>query len=318
MFVRAKKKDNEKFSIQIVETYRKADKVHQKIIRHVGQAVTEREVEELKKLAQSIIIEMKNKKKPVLPIFSPEDFFSGKKKEETAKGKVDLGNLREEQRMIDGIGDIFGNLYTDLGFDNILSEFKKDEQKNAILKSCVLARIANPTSKRRTASVLEEDYGIKIPLDKIYRMMDFLSEKEDLVKNKICETTLSYFKTKVEVLFFDVTTLYFESIKTDDLKDFGFSKDCKFKESQVVLALVTTTNGLPITYRLFPGNTYEGHTLIDMIDELEKEFEVSNVLLVADRAMFNNDNLDLMESKNINYVVSARLKNLTKKQKKIF
>jgi hypothetical protein len=71
MFVRTKEKPNGKTSVQIVESYRKADKVSQKIVRHVGQAVTEMEIEELNKLAQKIIVEMKNQRSPLLPRFAP-------------------------------------------------------------------------------------------------------------------------------------------------------------------------------------------------------------------------------------------------------
>ena len=71
-------KPNGKTSVQIVESYRNADKVSQKIVRHVGQAVTEMEVEELKRLAQKIIVEMKNQRSPGhLPCFSPEDIYEG-------------------------------------------------------------------------------------------------------------------------------------------------------------------------------------------------------------------------------------------------
>ena len=67
---------------------------------------------------------------------------------------------------------------------------------------------------------------------------------------------------------------------SDELRDFGFSKDCKFNETQVVLALVTTTEGLPVTYRLFPGNIYEGHTLITMVEEIKKVYEVEDILIL--------------------------------------
>jgi hypothetical protein len=90
MFVRTKEKPNGKTSVQIVESYRKADKVSQKIVRHVGQAVTEMEVEELKKLAQKIIVEMKNQRSPVLPCFSPEDIYSAKGPSEVINYKVDI------------------------------------------------------------------------------------------------------------------------------------------------------------------------------------------------------------------------------------
>jgi transposase len=292
MFIRVKDRKNGKKSIQIVENHRRGDNVQQKIVRHVGQAVTEREVETLKKLAQSIILEISNQRQPVLPAFKPEDIYTFKKRKQPVEDQVKINDLREEQRIIEGIGDIFGKLYSDLGFTNLISKHKKDQPWNNILKSCVLARLANPVSKKRTASLL--------------------AEKEEEIKEKIGQTTLSLFGGKVDVLFFDVTTLYFESVIANQIRDFGFSKDCKFKEVQIVLALVTTAEGLPINYELFAGNIYEGHTLIKMIESLKTKFEVDNLLLIADRAMFSNDNLELMEKEGINYIVAARLKRLSK------
>lgn len=314
MFIRVKERDNGKKSVQIVETYRRGDKVHQKIVRHVGQAVTEQEVTVLKGLAESIIVGIENSRQPVLPFLDPADVYKVKKKV-TTEDTVRIKNLREEQRVVEGIGDIFEKLYSELGFDHLLGNNKKDKEKNNILRNCVIARIANPVSKMRTASLLEEDYAIKIPLEKIYRTMDTVFEKENEVKSKVCTATLSLFEQKVDVLFFDVTTLRFESIHQDELKEFGYSKDCKFKEVQVVLALVATKEGLPITYELFPGNMYEGHTLITIISDLKNKYKIDNILLVADRAMFNEDNLTLMDNEGIKYIVACKLKSLCNKTK---
>ena len=315
MFVRVKPKPNGKKSIQIVESYRRADQVSQKIVRHVGQAITDREVEEMTRLAQSMINEMETEKQPCLPFLDPLKVLKGNRQKKESSDTIKIKNLREEQRIIDGIGDVFGKLYNDLKLDKLIGGTHKDDQWNDILESCVLARIANPVSKRRSASLLEEDYGIKIPLEKIYRMMDHVADRESDIKQRIAQTTLSLFQEQVDVLFFDVTTLYFESIDTDELRAFGFSKDCKFKEVQVVLALVTTTKGLPITYKLFPGNTYEGGTLVEMIKDLQTQYAIKNILLVADRAMFTEENLSSMESLGIQYIVAAKLKTLPKSLK---
>lgn len=315
MFVRVKPKPNGKKSIQIVESYRRADKVSQKILRHVGQAVTDREVEEMTRLAQSIINEMETEKQPCLPFLDPIKILKGNRQKKETSDTVKISTLREEQRIIDGIGDVFGKLYRDLKLDRLISGTHKDGQWNNILESCVLARIANPVSKRRSASLLEADYGIKIPLEKIYRVMDHVADRESDIKQRIAQTTLSLFQEHVDVLFFDVTTLYFESIETDELRAFGFSKDCKFKEVQVVLALVTTTKGLPITYKLFPGNTYEGGTLVEVVKDLQTQYAINDILLVADRAMFNEENLSQMERLGIQYIVAAKLKALPKSLK---
>jgi len=332
MFIRVKTRANNLRSIQICENQRKADKVVQRIVRHVGQAETDEEEKRLRELAQSIIVRLKEQAQPVLPVFNAEDIYGNKSDQEVKALLVDLTHQREEQRVIEGIGHVFGKLFDELKFDTVFQDdiekvnketgeietvvIKKKEEKTNILKACVMARIANPSSKHRTAALLEEDYAIKIPLDRIYRMMDSLYEKQDIVKDIVCISTLSLFKESVDVLFFDVTTLYFESFEKDDLRNNGFSKDCKFKETQVVLALVTTTEGLPISYEVFPGNLFEGNSLITMIGELKKRFDVKNIMLIADRAMFNEENLKHMENEKINYIVAAKLKSLPQTQKK--
>ena len=150
-------------------------------------------------------------------------------------------------------------------------------------------------------------------VDKIYRMMDELDS--DRVRRTIRNATLSILRNQVSIMFYDVTTLYFESFTADELRSFGFSKDCKFKEAQIVLALVTTTDGLPITYEAFPGNTHEVKTLLPVIKKLQAEFDVTAVEFAADRGMFSEQNLKLLQQSGINYVVGAKLRNMDKATK---
>jgi len=315
MFIRTKPRPNGKISVQIVESYRRADQVSQRIVRHVGQAANEREALELKRLAQTIIAEMENQKHPLLPIFAPEDIYGPKPAAAECEDMVKIKDLREEQRVIEGVGEVFGKLYDDLGLGAALGSAKADRPWNEALKTLVVARLANPVSKLRTAAMLEEDYAVRLPVEKIYRVMDRLFEREAEVKGLVAGAARSLFGARVEALFFDVTTLAFESVWPDGLREFGYSKDGKFKETQVTLALVTTTAGLPLTYRLFPGNMYEGHTLTAMVEEIRKEYEVERVLLVADRAMFSDANLDYMDAAGIRYIVAARLRKLPKEMR---
>lgn len=315
MFVRIKDRSNGKRVVQIVESIRQDDKVRQKVFRHVGQGLTDQEIQVLKGLAESIIIEHKNAQNPVLPCIDPRQVHTPVKRKKALDDQVCMSDLREEKRVINGVVDVFGKLYDELGFADLIRNTRKNAQWNAILKACVLARVATPLSKRATSFLLERDYDIHIPYEKIYDMMDHLFKQEKRVKQRVAQNTLDLFQQAVDVLFFDVTTLYFESIETDELRDFGFSKDNQFKEVQVLLALVTTADGHPIHYQLFPGNTYEGHTLIEMVKALKSQYQVKDILLVADRAMFNEANLSLMDQEGIQYIVAAKLKSMNQTMK---
>lgn len=312
MFIKKVKRPNGSISIRVVESRRQGDKISQKTLRIIGQGKEKYEIEALCELAKKTIYHIKNKRNPVLSGIEDEFYGSQPDKKSEIDDSVKLKEIKEVKRVNEGIVEIFGSVYDQLGFYDLIEGTRKDKQWNSILKSCVLARIGNPVSKRRTAKDLFLDYAIDIPLEKMYRMMDHVSEREDFIKSRIGGATRNLLKEEVDVLFFDVTTLYFESFSADELRNFGFSKDCKFKETQVVLALVTTKKGLPITYKLFPGNISEGKTLIDIVKILKKDFDVENVFLVADRAMFVDENLSLMEKMKINYIVASKLKGLPK------
>ncbi len=323
MFVREDRKANGAVAIRVVESVRRGKKIVQKTVRSLGQHKDEREIAVIKKAAEALIIEIENGRNPVLDIFDPADFFTNKKRKVAVDNessanetKISIPHLKEEGRFNDGILDVFSPLYEQLGFDKVICETRQDAKWNETLEACVLARIAQPVSKSKTTRILEENFDIKLDLDHVYRMMDHVSYLEDRIKDSVTQQTMSLFKRKIDVLLFDVTTLYFESIKQDDLKRYGFSKDCKFNQSQVVLALMTTTDGTPMGYELFPGNTSEGKTLINVVKTMRERFDLEHVILVADRAMFNKDNLNQMDELKVKYVVAAKLRSMSKGQKK--
>lgn len=322
MFVKEVRKTNGAIAIRIVESVRCGNKVVQKTVRTLGQHKDVREVELIKKAAEQLIVEIENNRNPILDIFDPADFYAVKRRKarikespETESVSVNVEGLKEEGRYNDGIYDVFGSLYEQMNFNDLISETKQDKTWNKTLEACVLARLAQPASKMKTAKVLEEQFDIKVSLDHIYRMMDHVARLEDKIKDCVTNRTVTLFKRKVDVLLFDVTTLYFESVDQDTLRDFGYSKDCKFKQVQVVLALMTTTDGTPISYELFPGNTSESKTLVQVIETLKDRFELEHVVLVADRAMFSEDNLTKMEALKVKYVVASKLRSLKKEIK---
>lgn len=317
MFVRIKSTPNSpRKSVQIVKSVRKGDKVSQKIVRYVGIAMDDYELEQLKILAESIKIKLEAENRELL--FSPEELAKktvesrNKQKEiQEEDYNVNIRNLKEEDRIVSGIHDTYGKLFDELGYDKIIKNPARNVNSVMMFKDIVLARIANPKSKRGSVEMLEEEFGISLNLEYVYRMMDKLDDVAIEKLNQISyENTKRLCGEKIDIVFFDCTTLYFEAFGEDAIRQRGYSKDMKFKEVQVLFALMVTKEGLPVGYHAFSGSTYEGHTLIPAIEQLKEKYEVGKVVFVADSGMMNTDNMEEMDAKQIEYIVGTRLKNL--------
>ncbi len=326
MFVRAKSTPNSpRKSVQIVQSVRKGGKVSQKIVRYIGIAMDDFELEKLKMLAESIRVRMEAKGQQLL--YSPEEMaqMKVKTKEKEYKEddyKVNLKNLEEQQRVISGIHDVYGKLYDELNCSSIIKNPARNKAVVSIFKNIVLARIANPKSKRGTVDLLEENFGITLNLDKVYRMMDKLNDEAiEKLNDLMYQHTLSLFQGKLDVIFFDCTTIYFETFREDMFRRNGYSKDMKFNQPQVLLALMVTKEGLPVGYKAFSGDTYEGHTLIPALVELKQKYDLDKVVYVADAGMLNKNNLaelEALQDSGFEFIVGARLKSVQKElQKKI-
>ena len=160
--------------------------------------------------------------------------------------------------------------------------------------------------------MLTAEFGVEIGLDRIYRMMDALLECEEEFQKAVFVNTQSLCFEKIQMTFFDVTTLYFESTEEDAIRRFGYSKDQQFHSVQVVVALATTQDGLPIGYKTFPGNTAEVSTLLKCLDEWKQILPIGEVTVIADRAMMSEENLSALEQAKIKYIIAAKLKKLPK------
>lgn len=171
-------------------------------------------------------------------------------------------------------------------------------------------RIASPSSKFKAQRLLANRFARAHDLDAIYRMMDKVYPKIDLIKTKTFQRAQQLFPETIDILFFDCTTLYFESTVTDDLRCFGYSKDHRFNTTQVVLALATNSDGLPLGYELFEGNKAEVNTLLICLDSWQKKFNIGKVCFVADRAMMSENNLIALEARGYQYVIAAKLRSM--------
>lgn len=317
MFVRTKTSPNtKKISVQIVESiYRPGKTPRQKIVQHFGCHSDPQVIEDMIAYAKSRIPEIELSRTKAKPLFGPECFTQSviDRKRNEDFDDVGLKELCHGGSFVRGIGDVFGKLFDDLGF-NRLFKGRYAELNTNILKACIFSRLFDPNSKLRLALQLERQFSVRLDVGKIYRVMDEVDVEK--IKSVARRSSVGMLQEKVKVLFFDVTTLRFESVKVNELCNFGYSKDGKHSETQVVLACITTTDSLPITYEVFPGNTHEITTLLPVLKKLQQDFTVDSVEFVADRGMFSQQNLTKLDELGLKYIIGARLKNMSQEIKK--
>jgi transposase len=296
VFIRRKANRGGSISIMLVMGERHKGKKHStlRVIKNFGSSTDEATLKELTKEAQNY----KDHLMSVSPKAKTLKITSGK----------DIKSCRSFNVGFEHVyGSLFNKIFSSLNLKS--SELKK-------LQDLIVMRIAHPASKRKTAMV-SLDYGIESQVDSIYKLMDKLTDNVIINAKQIIyhhtSKILSDIKKKVDVMFYDLTTVYFETNSQDALRDYGFSKDGKPQHVQIMLAVIVTKQGLPIDYQEFPGNCYEGHTLLPVIDKLQTRYEVEQVVLVADAALMNKVNLQKLTENRINYVIAARIKN-TKKE----
>ena len=322
MFVRVKTTPNSpRKSVQLVEGVRVGGKVRQRIVRHVGVASNDADLARLKELGEFMKAGEAHRRQPGL--FPPEQvaeavIAAGRAAAAVPERKppsVDLGDLREEKRIVTGIHEAYGCVYRELGLDRLLSA--RHRASGRALFHTVMARIASPRSKRESVRRLGRDFGVGLPLEKVYRMMDQLDgDVIDKLREKVAAAAGALLPAPLDVLFFDCTTLYFESVAEDEggdaLRRFGYSKDGKPHRTQVVLALMVTREGLPMGYEVFPGAAYEGKTFLPMMAEARRRHAGLEAVCVADAGMCGENNLAGLESEGHRYIVGARLRSLPK------
>jgi transposase len=180
----------------------------------------------------------------------------------------------------------------------------------------VLDRLLTPGSKLACFEKQGKYIGVDdVKLHHLYRCLDVLSEIKNTIEQSIFERQKDLFHMSVDIVFYDVTTFHFESNRADEFKDFGFSKAGKFNEVQVVMGLLIDMEGNPIGYDLFPGNTFDGKTLLVTLEALKHRFSIRRLIFVADKGINSKQNLHLIKQAGYDYIVSTRIKNSSNKVK---
>ena len=285
MFVRKKKNRSGSVSIVVVDKSRGRFRE----VRQFGVAHTEAEADALYTQAREWIRRYAGQQ--------TIDFGGGAV---ASENDVDMLVSRIDGVSINGTQLLLNRIYDSVGFNRI---------KDDVLRHLVVARISQPSSKLATTSYLRSYFKEDIDLSRIYRYMDKLYNSQmELVQEISITHTRSILGGSIGLLFYDVTTLYFEAAPKDDMRQSGFSKDGKTAEAQIVLGLLVSRDGYPLSYSIFNGSQYEGYTMIPIIDDFVSRFSLTDFVIVADSGLMSAKNIRLLRSAGYKYIVGARIK----------
>lgn len=252
-----------------------------------------------------------------LHLFEPDD-------DATAYDKV-LAGLSQSQIRLIGPELVYGTLFDRIGYNRVKTA------NNDLFRALVVTRLYHPGSKLKTAEYMERFMHRSYSVDTIYRFLDELCARgktaeqvrdagdESIgvkwqVEQVSFEHTRAVVGGQVTVAFYDTSTLYFES-QEDDVRVPGYSKDGKNENPQVVLGLLVSTGGNPIGYELHKGNQYEGTTLLPIVKKLEKRFDLSKPMVVADAGLLSSANIEQLEAEKYEYIIGARVRSMSKADK---
>jgi len=233
-----------------------------------------------------------------------------------AQGVVNLNDISEAEVVNWGY-NVYRKIWDRFGIGETLRRLTVNRKFQFDLGTAsflmTIQHLLEPRSKLGTYQQQHRYFNLpEVELNHLYRSLDILAEYKEALEQDLFLKNRNLFNMKVDVVFFDVTTFSFESVRADSLRDFGFSKDAKFNEVQVVLAMVVDCEGRPIGYELFPGNTFEGKTLEPALEKFSRRFGIRQVIIVADRGINQKLNLKRIADKGYDYIVAARIKNMKK------
>ena len=265
-----------------------------KVVKHLGSANSQQVVGELTSAAR-LWIETHS---PQLPLFPKTDG-----KNETTLSSEHLELLATRPVLIHHLFLATTRLF---GFNQLVDK---------IIIDLVFMRLVEPASKAASIHILSSEYGIVHSLRSLQRKLKTVTKNKTAIEGKAANYARDHLGFDYTIVFYDVTTLYFESFKTDEVgegvKRPGFSKDNKHQQPQIVLGLVVTRDGFPVEFKTFAGNKFEGHTLIPSLKQFKRRHQTDSLTVVADAAMISQKNILSLKEEGVHYIVGARLANLS-------
>lgn len=285
MFVRKKKNPSGSISIQIIKKINRTNRV----LKSIGSSKDRIEVE---RLFQKGLYE--------LPRLFGATLFDDIKEPQ-------INQLSNDNIRIVGPELVFGRIFHHIGFSAI---------SDSLFKDLCISRITHPGSKLQLSKYLRENNQKDISEDRIYNFMDRLNTRHKAqVEGISFEYTRKILGGKVGVVFYDMTTIYFESDQGDGFRETGFSKEGKHQHPQIYLGLLVGKLGYPIGYDVFEGGIYEGHTLLPVLERFEQRFNLEKPVVVADAGLLSAGNIAALKEKQYGFILGARIRNESNKVK---
>jgi len=287
VFIRRKKNKSGSISFHIV---RKENK-KQVLVKAIGSATEPDAIKELEGKAHHYLSALL--KQPTLDLGYEQD-------EHFIRQMMD--NIHHIE--VSGVELILGKLFDEIGFNAI---------REPLFRHLVLSRICYPGSKLKTIEYLLRHHQLFYDIDAVYRYLDKLNKKnKELLQDISYKHTLSIFSGQLSIVFYDVTTLYFEAGDEDDLRKIGFSKDGKSQHPQIVLGLLVSAEGYPLAFEMFEGNKFEGQTMLPVVEKFKQKYKLNTIVIVADAGLLSKENISALIQLNYQFILGARIKNESK------
>jgi transposase len=284
MFVRKKKNKSGVISIQIIDK----SSGRYKVVKTVGSSKDSKIVDQLFLRAHQEKDRIQGKQQFNFEIVKEKDLVDT------------FFNSIEEFKLL-GPELLLGKIFDQIGFNRLEDE---------MFRYLVITRLVYPVSKLKTIDYLYKHKGISINIDKVYRYLDKLHQQQmTLVQEISYRHAVKVLNKKVSIVFYDVTTLYFEAEDEDDLRKIGYSKDGKHQQPQIVLSLLVNAAGFPLAYKIFEGNKFEGHTMLPVVEAFKEKFKLQQLVIVADAGLMSNQNIKELCQKKYEFIIGARIKN---------
>jgi len=210
---------------------------------------------------------------------------------------------------------VFDRLWHDLKLSDIISELAgkrkyQFDMERAVFAS-VLQRLIEPGSDLSCSRWVDTIYGSgfdELQLQHLYRAMGFLDENKDVIEKSLFQYRRTLFDSSVDLVFFDTTSLYFEGEGAPGFVKYGYSKDHRPDRKQIIVGVVMSRKGVPLCCEFWPGNSSDAKTVARIIKVVKKRFSLGKVILVCDRGMATEANVESLEGEKIDYIVGVRLR----------